>query len=236
MIGLAYILQIEGLTGRGLASRLGVSQPLVSQWINGSKQIPTNQLIEINKIIGNKYPLNCIVSRLTDDLKVQIEKYGKDEMSEKLANILIERFEARKKVMEEVAELLDIPNLEYMLREVNDLKQAKLIYNIVNAAIPLNSRYIVHDLQALSKLEQERRRDEVENEKAFLVLTILISAFCEVMGIDDDTDKLFPISPKAKDPSNPIRLQVYETVKRNVKKKKAEYAAIIQRLINECDI
>lgn len=236
MIGLAYILQLEGLTGRGLAMRLSVSQPLVSQWINGSKQIPTNQLIEINKIFDNKYPLHCIIGNLTDDLREQIERIGKDEMSIKLASILMERFAERKQVVEDVTELMDIPKLEYMLREVNDLKKAKLIYNIVSAAIPLRSKYIVHDFKALSKLEQIQKQDEFDDEKSFLVLSILISAFCEVMGIEDDTDELFTMSPKAKNPTNPIRLKVYETVKSNVKKKKAEYAAIIRRLIDECDI
>lgn len=50
MLGLTYILRLEGITGKELAKRLGITPSMVSQWENQVRPIPTKRLSQIKKI------------------------------------------------------------------------------------------------------------------------------------------------------------------------------------------
>lgn len=50
MLGLTYILRLEGITGKELAKRLGITPSMVSQWENQVRPIPTKRLSQIKKM------------------------------------------------------------------------------------------------------------------------------------------------------------------------------------------
>ena len=52
MIGLEYVRKQNGDTVEALATKLGITKSLISQWENGRKPIPSKRLIQLSELYG----------------------------------------------------------------------------------------------------------------------------------------------------------------------------------------
>lgn len=74
MIGLEYVRKQNGDTVEALATKLGITKSLISQWENGRKPIPSKRLIQLSELYGlpEKY-FNKELNK-SDQLKIQLKK------------------------------------------------------------------------------------------------------------------------------------------------------------------
>lgn len=74
MIGLEYVRKQNGDTVETLATKLGLTKSLISQWENGRKPIPSKRLIQLSELYGlpEKY-FNKELNK-SDQLKIQLKK------------------------------------------------------------------------------------------------------------------------------------------------------------------
>ena len=74
MIGLEYVRKQNGDTVEALATKLGITKSLISQWENGRKSIPSKRLIQLSELYGlpEKY-FNKELNK-SDQLKIQLKK------------------------------------------------------------------------------------------------------------------------------------------------------------------
>ena len=74
MIGLEYVRKQNGDTVETLATKLGITKSLISQWENGRKPIPSKRLIQLSELYGlpEKY-FNKELNK-SDQLKIQLKK------------------------------------------------------------------------------------------------------------------------------------------------------------------
>lgn len=66
MLGLEYILKIENITRSELANRLGVSKPVVSQWMKRKRPIPSKRIEQICTEFFPYYPIEYCLKEINE--------------------------------------------------------------------------------------------------------------------------------------------------------------------------
>lgn len=84
MIGLTYIMQLEGVTGKELADRLGVSPPTVSQWEKQVRPIPKNRLPQLSEMFP-EYDFAYFQKELNEVDKLTLENVEKEKQIRSLS-------------------------------------------------------------------------------------------------------------------------------------------------------
>ncbi|WP_294411269.1 helix-turn-helix transcriptional regulator [uncultured Ruminococcus sp.] len=200
MIGLRYIMQLEGLYTADVADRLGVNRALISQWQTGKRLIPNKRISELASIFP-KYPAYYLTKELTDedmkDLR-QIKGSGKvvtskskDERLNKVESIIKEQLAENSKVLSDVAEIMQIGDITSLIKNSSSISDKQLLTSFFSLLSYSQQSYL-HDYIILNKLELLKRNADVHGIKKikFSVISVAMSALAVAFGFDDDISAL----------------------------------------------
>ncbi len=189
MIGLTYIMQLEGVTGKELAERLGVTPSTISQWEKQVRPIAKNRIPQLMEIFP-PYDSSLWEKEISDVDKLIMDNLKKEYQIRTLSGSDLATVQERKKLQNEISKN------EALIDQHRILEAITVLFSYLNNGDVNNirdislRRVIVNHFAELCNLDNSILANFLKNEydiaaydKSAEEIIFNINLFCEELKL-----------------------------------------------------
>lgn len=164
MIGLTYIMQLDGITGKELAEKIGVTPSTISQWEKQVRPIAKNRLPQLSEIFP-AYDPAYFQKELNEVDKLTLENVEKEKQIRSLnEDDTLNSIQERRRLQNEIYKNETLIDQQKLIEDMAVLFSYTYSVNVNSFSDVSVQRIIVNHFSDLMKIEGKILFEYFENE------------------------------------------------------------------------